>query len=206
MIPNTVSLILNKALELVRSDLNHELRPKHRDHIYASWSEPTFDTQRLQANLAIITAQRVLPIWQKRMPEDKTPDYAINLARMILDGTIDHKVASQEANGKIWNHFGNRIESRKISRRAIYAYSAAIEALFIVLGRKPFEYLDIDEYNTNGDIPPGEGDVASSAIIAYVEILSEIDANLKKNLEFWEWWLTEAIPQAWELAQQSSSS
>lgn len=29
----------------------------------------------------------------------------------------------------------------------------------------------------------------------------EFDA--KKRLEFWEWWLTEAIPQAWELAKQS---
>lgn len=26
-----------------------------------------------------------------------------------------------------------------------------------------------------------------------------------KRLEFWQWWLTEAIPQAWELAHQSSS-
>jgi hypothetical protein len=27
----------------------------------------------------------------------------------------------------------------------------------------------------------------------------------QKRLEFWEWWLTEAIPQAWELAQQSTN-
>jgi len=30
--------------------------------------------------------------------------------------------------------------------------------------------------------------------------------NNQLSLEFWEWWLTEAIPQAWELAQQSISS
>jgi len=29
-----------------------------------------------------------------------------------------------------------------------------------------------------------------------------IGADLDRALEFWEWWLTEAIPQAWELAQQ----
>lgn len=34
----------------------------------------------------------------------------------------------------------------------------------------------------------------------------DIEYDLQKRLEFWEWWLTEAIPQAWELAQQSSSS
>ncbi|MBN9390848.1 MAG: hypothetical protein J0I20_22655 [Chloroflexi bacterium] len=27
----------------------------------------------------------------------------------------------------------------------------------------------------------------------------------EKRLEFWKWWLKEAIPQAWELAQQSSN-
>jgi hypothetical protein len=32
-----------------------------------------------------------------------------------------------------------------------------------------------------------------------------IEYSLQKRLEFWEWWLTEAIPEAWELAQQSTS-
>ena len=30
-----------------------------------------------------------------------------------------------------------------------------------------------------------------------------IKYDLSKRLEFWEWWLTEAIPQAWELAETS---
>jgi len=31
--------------------------------------------------------------------------------------------------------------------------------------------------------------------------LQDIEISQGKRLEFWEWWLTEAIPQAWELAQ-----
>lgn len=26
--------------------------------------------------------------------------------------------------------------------------------------------------------------------------------GLEERIEFWEWWLTEAIPQAWELAEK----
>jgi hypothetical protein len=31
----------------------------------------------------------------------------------------------------------------------------------------------------------------------------EIEFDDRKRLEFWEWWLTEAIPQAWDLGQDS---
>ncbi len=33
----------------------------------------------------------------------------------------------------------------------------------------------------------------------------KIEYSLQKRLEFWEWWLTEAIPEAWELAQQCTN-
>ncbi len=33
-----------------------------------------------------------------------------------------------------------------------------------------------------------------------------IEYNLQKRLEFWEWWLTQAIPQAWELADVISTN
>jgi hypothetical protein len=55
-------------------------------------------------------------------------------------------------------------------------------------------------------------DFASEAVKAYSCSLSDqtisftkdvtFDENLRR--EFWHWWLTQAIPQAWHLAEQFS--
>jgi hypothetical protein len=37
----------------------------------------------------------------------------------------------------------------------------------------------------------------------YIKQYKPLSIDTQKRLEFWEWWLTEAIPQAWELAHKS---
>jgi hypothetical protein len=48
----------------------------------------------------------------------------------------------------------------------------------------------------------GKPDPSFSMEYAEQEVIP-LEYNLQKRLEFWEWWLTEAIPKAWELAGQA---
>jgi len=96
------------------------------------------------------------------------------------------------------------------------AYQSAYNALGLVLFGRDVEREILDE----DDLIRLTGDFVTEAMKAYsiidtnkpghwlyskgaISKLSGIEVDLQKRLEFWEWWLTEAIPQAWELAQET---
>jgi len=53
----------------------------------------------------------------------------------------------------------------------------------------------VEAYSSIDESPRGESNCYPPPI--------PIKYDLSKRLEFWEWWLTKAIPQAWELAETS---
>jgi hypothetical protein len=95
-------------------------------------------------------------------------------------------------------------------------HNAAIYVLSVILYG-----IDFIKYNTSLEelINNYSDDFAFEAVTAYTiidrnppgavfnkeENIIPIEFDFQKRLEFWQWWLTEAIPQAWELAQQSFS-
>jgi len=88
---------------------------------------------------------------------------------------------------------------RNFSDEILFGLNGSDTATFAVIAFSGFN-LDYEyETNTNETNPDNEEVFEESPISKDPAILFEP----KKRLEFWEWWLTEAIPQAWELANQS---
>jgi len=179
--------------------------------------------QRSYAHLAILTAHHVLPIWEQAIPVLRDRDETIPvelsqqmlaIAERVLRGTID----PAEANGLLSTQFHTDVWllNQETTFEVWYACSACYHALSMVLGRKPFQLPNVDPSLTDEMLNGTTADVAAAAVKAYTAINSdELDVgwsketvpsairfDVKKRQDFWEWWLTEAIPAAWELAAE----
>ena len=98
--------------------------------------------------------------------------------------------------------------------QADYSGYAAFQAFIESFGDRIYD-ISGNNNRTIADISNGyprkkiyKGYPAEAAHIAYAGVYDnrgywEMRYDSHRNLEFWEWWLTEAVPQAWELAQTS---
>lgn len=180
--------------------------------------------QQKYIRLAILTARYVLPVWQQAVPamvarDDTLP---VDLPQMMLDmaeGVLNSTVSPNEANNALCDDFYHAMGAiaYDVTYEVWCASNAAYSALKAVLGYKPFRIDEIDVSVSDDTLSPGDGDVALSALNAFTasdndapgvwafttKSHSPLSFDIQKRLEFWEWWLTEAIPQAWELAQET---
>jgi hypothetical protein len=162
--------------------------------------------------LAILTVKQILPIVHvselKDVYKNKLyscdPQKMLETAEAVLLGKKDANVAYADLCNKFY--FGLAGVESRISEVTSYAIHAAYDALETTL-------LGIDESNLISR------DFVEKSLIVYtaindrktgvslsVEKYNPLVLSLERKLEFWEWWLTEAIPQAWDLAQASETA
>lgn len=224
--PTQLQQLIHQGSNYIITHPYHHLMPSIRFDIYRIFSH---NIQPPKINpiggwLAVLTGYRVLSIWQRAMPlweESGEPDnidgnflpkHLLKTAEAVLKGEIDLKNAWEEANER-WYEVGN-VWTEILEYRpdfpvdSAHACNAALHALHETLGvqflgkLKNWYLYDDDELSKH----PFACDTASSAMIAYVGVGNSNSLTSQKRLEFWQWWLTEAIPQAWELAISSSSN
>jgi hypothetical protein len=203
--------------------------PIRRLAIYNAFgSQSDLQGQRVRAYLALITARRVLPLWQAAFPSDDMPERMLALAEAVIRGTVDTQVAAREM-AEAWYHNPQSGDSGEYALWHTYcAGEAALNAVSEALSKNPLAdriqdytsatnkdptYIKDAETITDDDLVYGVTDAASSAATAYAGRIDGGDGYLidspshpEKRREFWEWWLTEAIPQAWELAAEETGA
>jgi hypothetical protein len=209
----------------------HQLLPVQRLEIYHLLEpSPSDDTsiRYVGGRLAIASARYVLPIWQQARPiwgdeepaidweddppnyplTDALPEWMIQRAEGVLQGEVPIKLAGADM-GDLWSVYGNLLEEitaqrTDIPEEAWYAFAAAYHG-FLETNLAPFAYDMPNDTMTDRDLARGKGrlDGAAAAMFAYVGVGPDILDVATKRLAFWEWWLTEAIPNAWEAAQSS---
>jgi hypothetical protein len=184
---------------------------------------------RTVAWLGILTARKVLPIWEefgnqnlKECDEHESynPLEMIMTAEQVLKEEIDEYEARRV---RLSNRFYYGIAGlQDVTTEVVYQ---SIQTAYFALGVTIHGW-DSTNRPYWGDIPKLMYDFAKTAVRAYAGkdenppgLWSEVgyyhkdppanykslEIDLDKKIEFWKWWLTEAIPQAWELAQQSIS-
>lgn len=181
--------------------------------------------QRVYGSLALISAKHVLPVWEDAIPamlrfEDdfpiEQPFELLECCENVLElqpGSIGNAlmllgyyhgwlgvVASEQRDGIV-------------SRSAEFAAKTIETALEAILGTRPFQ--DGINATSSNEVPTMSDDIAALACAAYCTIpistaitqatipwkyVSDSQIDLQKRREFWEWWLIEAIPAAWEQA------
>jgi hypothetical protein len=243
-LPQKTKQLIVHTLEAVRADPEYNLTADERFAVYKSlgfkrvWSRSFSDlgvsyTSQDYLNylenelnnltigdlvvdwLAIVSARKVLPIWERIWSQvetynDANPKEIIQTAESILNKSAN----ISEVYVKLSDDFNIPVEVFATFDVAL-AFRAAYNALELILADPKFINLEIeDKINEIGK------DFAFIAMRAYAynkntrdeienkskgEAITIANFDLKKRLEFWEWWLTEAIPQAWELAERSVS-
>lgn len=200
-IPDRLAARLDQALRAVREHPEHVLLPGYREVLWEALgprvrgSHPaTHEGHRRRTLLALAGARKVLPIWEAKWPGDQTPHSALAAADRILAGAdsaterIAAGVGLEDLDGFMDQSFAATMAGESAVRAL---WTACFDEAF-----KPDQPLELDF--TDSQLGGGDDDAASVAAIAWADgSVLDPGADRTKRLEFWEWWLTEAVPAAY---------
>ncbi len=221
-LPPNLDRLLDATQSAVQRHPEHRLEPARRRAIYEAFGPKTDPVaNRARGWLAVLTAQRVLPIFEQALPGEELPRQLIEMAVGVLQGKFDVSLAvraaadGHEVAGRLWGY-----DEAAVPWNSNLAGNAAHRALAEVAGQAPLA-VDAAPINAAYDqdkqgIPPNlwsdeklaqvAGDAASSAAVAFACSADSPSCDPDKLLEFWEWWLTEAIPTAFKMASQTETT
>jgi hypothetical protein len=201
-VPDSIQPLLALVLSEVEADPEHKMSPQRRREVYSALS--TVEGQPTIGWLAVITAQRVLPIFQQRYPDDTLPQELLNTAIGVLQGQVEDAQATEmidrgyHASAGAWGY-----DEREIPWPVWLAGNTCYHALKEVCGYQPLSFLP--EYYKGDVLTPWSdkdlcemdfSDAAGAAAIASSSNLHGTAYGSQRQLEFWRWWLGEAIPAA----------
>ncbi len=168
--------------------------------------------------LTILTVRHVMPIWEHFVLGQKLDSRVLNAPTGMLkiaEGFLRKEISHDYAFGEFHETFYYGIDNyQKILDFRMYCiYMAAYDTMDVVLqgfnvehpSLPPKDKLFSADFATRAMLANSISNEKSFSIHRKFDdeslIESGIEIDLSKRLEFWEWWLTEAIPQAWELAE-----
>ncbi len=129
------------------------------------------------------------------------PQYTLDLAEAVWHGTVD-PAAVLPHRALIYQGLGTNLglAEDELPTRAFDVVTATYEALNQVLGFGPFDGVqiapDTREWTLMGtDAAAAAAVRASSGVFEGPYATDSFDPQRQRA--FWEWWLTEAVPQAW---------
>ncbi len=227
--PQVLQQLIAQELKLVRENPKHLVPPIARQTIYETFNLSShLSNDAVRKWLEVLTVKHILPIW-KNWHEDwslyPTPEQLVEIAQSKLEGKLDRNVRTDiESTAREMSDLtGESLDS------PFYPTWCVFEAA-VSLSTSTRDDL-INE--SDEDWKSSSDDVTRYALIVYAGRIDSQITNAKELqnfwewwyyeshqntvlpwkhyfdpqacLEFWEWWLTEAIPQAWELANQDSA-
>lgn len=228
-LPRSLQQALDDAYSAMLQHSMYVLLPKWRQAVYRALGplsdeggaidpSPNLERYRARLTLDLLTVRRVLPIWHRLYPNDPWPQRILDLVEDVLSRRTRVEVARAEAENASdlldrW-HFVNGGYQPEAGMTAtgpvqpwitLSAYTvclAAVEALRDAAGMNTFDAGPWDEEDTDADVDPGCTDVALWAASAYAGTELGLMQDRARCREFWEWWLKEAVPAAWQTSSQ----
>jgi hypothetical protein len=196
--PPTPELI--EAVTIARTAMQehptHQLLPIYRRTIYEAMGA------RVRGYLALITAEYVLPIWQKAQPTDHMPDRIIALGKDVWHQNTITKAVDRQLDAD-WAYLDELAVTPFGFTQAFLAGFAAVKALSEVLGGDQFQNVSINEITTDQGLDPWSSDTAAQAASAYSGPVWIANSDISLRKVFWEWWLDVAIPIAWQFVEEA---
>jgi len=189
-IPSELQKLIKDALESVRCHPQHDLNLGYRQDKVG---------HRRRAFLASLAIRHVLPIWNKAFPNDDTPEKILAEADQVMNGAVNEEVAIKDID-QFWKYLWKLASSTK--NMAVAVGLGAVQALATAIQDESFDPDNID-YDATDSQEFDNNDASFFAAVAYAngptwEVVAEAESNPVKRQEFWEWWLAEAVPAAWE--------
>jgi hypothetical protein len=199
-----------RALEAVRNDPEHDLSLGYRQAVWAALGPrnatgPVMHNaaHARRAKLAILTARKVLPMLKRARLGTKTPERLLQEAMKAIAGEVDADKLRDRA-ARYRTELDNKLPAMA-SIAPLYAGYAAIKAAFTALDDEEFDPDNLDYEQSDASRDAYHLDTAYLASLAYAGGASdETESDPEKRLEFWEWWLNEAVPAAQKADEEMS--
>jgi hypothetical protein len=208
---------IHASWDWLHADPQHTLTPAQRRAIYTAIG-PRSDrhSQHLRAWLDILTAQRLFPLWQPFWSGDNEPERLIQAAVSVLKGTIPISQAEALLANALEGSDLSPIGEEYSTFHIFCICELAILALAEALGRDSGDDYLMRSHPTEVDVSKWCDAAGWAAVVIgggtwhpdlqhpHVGRWDRTGADvLVRQRMFWEWWLTEAIPAAWQAAEGS---
>ncbi len=200
--PETLQQTVHRVYQSMLSHPEHRVPPFDRQSIYQ-----VLDSLSRCARgwLALLTARHVLPIWEQVRLGDPMPAHLLDMTEAVLRGITETNIANQQVE-KAWERLdklGSDLTASS-SSSPLFAAQAAISAVKESIGEFPFAGIQIDEFTGDEELDPWCTDTALWAAAAFAGRIGDDTSDSAKRREFWEWWLMQALPTAWQIDTGSS--
>jgi hypothetical protein len=191
-LPLELRQALMRAGAAVAAAPQQNLPPVHRRVVYAILGHS--DPASPRGWLALFTAQRVADLWQAASRQLFVGDPLATIEG-VLRGSLP-AFAGRQAAQAAWRQLV-AAPAPAPDPRALDAAQAVVQALGEVLGADPFHALSLRHTTADEELDPAASDTARWAAAAYSGRLGTAGSDPKRRGEFWQWWLYEAVPTAW---------
>lgn len=194
-----LSSLIQRVTESVRAAPAHDLSLGLRQKIWmlmGSERVPGPGYSR-RAALALAAARHVLPLWELKYPQDRTPHWALDLAEEVRVGRLD-KGEAQARWQQAWDHMVELSYSDADDQRGAAAGFSAALALRTCLEDEVLPQSEVDEGLRDNRIDAEDMDASMFAAAAYAGGPSwDASPDPVRRLQFWGWWLFDAVPDAY---------
>jgi hypothetical protein len=205
-LPSDLSHLINESLKGVESHPQHELNLGYRYAIYAFFGpksptsgNTTNQGHRRRTKLALLSIQHVLSLWEKVRPFDRSPHLILEKVQQILEGVLTGKQVDQMSGLPDWGYMDNvSCQVPYIGSSWILVGYGAVKTIGVAIWDEIFDPTQINPQLTDDHLDTYDLDVASEAAAGYAGGFRwKSESDQRKRRQFWEWWLTEAVPKAW---------
>ncbi|RYZ17470.1 MAG: hypothetical protein EOO70_01815, partial [Myxococcaceae bacterium] len=193
--PEILKSLLQRAIESVRADPVHDLTLGMRRKIWLSLGreQGRGPGYARRVALALTTARHVLPLWELKSSQDRTPHTVLDSVEAMRVGRLD-KTEARALWQRAWDHMVELSSSDEDSQGAAAGFSA-VQALLTCIDDETFQLTEDDENLRDNQVDAEDMDASMFAAAASAGGPSwDASSDPERRLQFWEWWLSEAVP------------
>lgn len=193
MIPDSLSSLIAQALRHLDDAPDGDLPLGYREAIWAELGQRQSNTgRRRRARLSLTAARAVRHFWLDQRPTDDFFDRAIRTAESLLVREATAEV--MKTADAFWNETGGFRDNDA----ATAAASAAVKAVLVAAYDETFDAADLDVTRPEDpNVAYGDASYFAARAISGGHFLRP-ETRREERRQFWRWWLTEAVPAAYE--------
>jgi hypothetical protein len=202
-----LSRIIEAASEALAANADGELILPRRKRIWTALGPRLVEGARAtrgvgltrRTTLAGLCVRRVLELWTQAWPQNERPVQMLSIAEQYLNESLDF---TQAWNSK--NMFWGELEKMLYEGEHLIELNVGFAAANVVttaLNDERFDPQQIEADVMDDDLDPYEWDASLYASAAAAGGFTwETGSDATRRREFWQWYLNEAVPGAWEAA------
>lgn len=155
---------------------------------------PTIGLKR-RVKLATICVKKIIDIWNKVAANDKRPLEMLEVSEKYIEGSVDYEFVSKQLNN-FMNDLINLGSDESYFKAALVGFAATHTVSIALSDERLMVYGD--DSDLDDDYDPESWDTSYYTSLAYTDNEPwDENSNVEKRREFWLWYITEAVPQAY---------